>query len=394
MQLSVELIAALLLIAGIVALAAQRWHIPYTVGLVLAGIAIAILPFAPSSALTKELIFTIFLPPLVFEAALYIDWKEFRKDLIVILTFATIGVILSSAVTAAGMFYLAGWGWAGAILFGALIAATDPVSVIATFKEAGVRGRLRMLVEGESLLNDSTASIGFTAALAVATGGKFDMTTITLSLLSTVIGGVICGWIVAATALMLAGRTEDHLIEVMFTTVAAYGSFLLAEHFHFSGVLASLTAGLLVGNVGPLGSITARGRDAVETFWQFIAFVVNSLVFIFIGIRVANQSFASYVIVALAAIVLVALGRALAIYLCSLFFARSARRVDIRHQHILFWGGLRGALALALALGLPPEITQRDAIVTVTFAVVAFSIFAQGLTVIPLLRRMGEISAS
>src|SRR5512140_2533026 len=126
MQLSVELIAALLLIAGIVALVARRWHIPYTIGLVLAGIVIAFFPFAPSNALSKDLIFTIFLPPLVFEDALYIDWKEFRQDLMVILVFATLGVILSSAVTAVGMNYLVGWEWSSAILFGVLIAATDP----------------------------------------------------------------------------------------------------------------------------------------------------------------------------------------------------------------------------------------------------------------------------
>lgn len=392
MQLSVELIAALLLIAGIVALVARRLRVPYTVGLVLAGIVLAFFPFAPSNALSKELIFTIFLPPLVFEAALYIEWNEFRRDLAVILVLATLGVILSSALTAAGMFFIAGWDWSGAILFGVLIAATDPVSVIATFKEAGVRGRLRMLVEGESLLNDSTAAIGFSAALALAAGGRFDLPSVTWSLASAIIGGAICGLLVAGAVLLLAGRTEDHLIEVMFTTVAAYGSFLLAEHFHFSGVLASLMAGLYVGNVGPLGAISARGRDAVETFWEFAAFVANSLIFIFIGIRVANQSFALYATAALAAIILVTLGRALAIYLCSLLFTRSERRVDFKHQHILFWGGLRGALALALALGLPPEIAQRDAIVTVTFAVVAFSIFVQGLTITPLLRRMGEIN--
>jgi CPA1 family monovalent cation:H+ antiporter len=199
---------------------------------------------------------------------------------------------------------------------------------------------------------------------------------------------------VAALAVLLVGQTNDHLVEITFTTVAAYGSFLLAEHFHVSGVLATLTAGLIVGNVGHLGGLSAKGREAVEQFWEYAAFVTNSLIFLLIGMREAHQNFKFVWLPALIAIVLVTLARALAIYPCCLLFARSSRRVSWRHQHILFWGGLRGALALALVLGLPASIPRREEIISVAFAVVAFSIFVQGLTITPLLRRMGELSAS
>jgi CPA1 family monovalent cation:H+ antiporter len=192
--------------------------------------------------------------------------------------------------------------------------------------------------------------------------------------------------------LLLAGKTSDPMIEITFTTVAAYGSFLLAEHFHFSGVLAVLTAGLMVGNLGPLGSISERGRTAVVSFWDYAAFVVNSLIFILIGLGEAHQDFLTVLGASAAAVVLVTAGRALAIYPLAALFARSTRlRVPLREQHVLFWGGLRGALALALALGLPASLPHRDEIVTVAFAVVAFSIVVQGMTMQPLLRRLGHL---
>ncbi|MFZ1405960.1 MAG: sodium:proton antiporter [Anaerolineae bacterium] len=394
MEFSIEKVEILLLIAAIVAMVARRLKIPYTIALVLAGIVLAISPLTPEVSLSKELIFTVFLPPLIFEAALYIRWSELRRDFPVIITFATIGVLLSAGITAAGMHFLVNWQWESAILFGVLIAATDPVSVIATFKEAGVHGRLRLLVEAESLFNDSTAAVAFVIALIFASGGQVTLSGTLLTLLTMVFGGILCGVLVAGGLLLLAGRTNDHLIEITLTTIAAYGSFLLAEHFHLSGVLASLSAGLLTGNIGSLGSISDKGREAVESFWEYVAFVVNSLIFILIGIREAHQDFVSLLIPIFIAIILVIIGRAVAIYPISVLFSRSTLQIKKSHQHILCWGGLRGALALALALGLPPEIPKRDEIVTVAFGVVGFSVIIQGLTITPLLRKFNEITVS
>jgi len=391
MTFMIERFELLLLLAALVAMLARRLHLPYSVGLVLAGIGVAVVRLTPPLTLTKDLLFTTLLPPLVFEAAFYIRWQELRRDLALILTLATVGVVLSAGCTAIGMYYLAHWEWASAVVFGVLIAATDPVSVIATFKEAGVHGRLRLLVEAESLLNDGTAAVALSVAVLGATGGGITAGAVVQTVGLTVLGGLLCGAGVAGVVLLLAGQTEDHLVEITLTTVAAYGSFLLAEHFHLSGVLASLTAGLLVGNLGSFGSLSERGREAVESFWDYAAFVANSLIFLLIGVHEAQQSFTGMVGVALGAIGLVTLGRAVAIYPCVAVFARSRWRVPRPHQHILFWGGLRGALALALALGLPPAMPQRDAIVTLAFAVVAFSIFVQGLTMTPLLRQLGAL---
>ena len=384
MELNIELIQILLVVASVVAMLVRHLKIPYTVGLVLAGIGLAFITNAHDTLLTKEMIFNFFLPGLIYEAAIYIHWNELRRDLLVIITYTTLGFILSAILTAAGMHFLARWPWQSALIFGVLIAATDPVSVIATFKEAGVQGRLRLLVEAESIFNDSTAAIGFVIALAFVNGTQVSVSETIQTLLVSVTGGILAGMLVTGGLLLLVQRTEDHLVEITLTTIAAYGSFLLAEHFHASGVLASTTAGIITGNYGSLGSFTDKGREAVESFWEYVAFVINSLIFILIGIREAHQNFLLSAIPI--AIIMVLLGRAVAIYPLSALFSRSALRVEKNHQHVLFWGGLRGALALALALGLPTSVPLHNEIVTVAFGVVAFSLFVQGTSMTPLLR--------
>lgn len=392
--IKIEQLELILLIGAIVAITARRLRIPYTVGLAAAGIIITFFPLGIEAPFSKELLFKVLLPPLIFEAALYIDWRELKKDLAVVVTFATVGVLLSAAVTASFMHFLIGWEWTGAILFGVLIAATDPVSVIAAFKEARVEGRLRLLVEAESLFNDSTAAVAFAIALAFAMGESPGLGAVIWMMFESVFGGIVSGLAVGGLVLLVAGRTEDHLVELSLTTIAAFGSFWLAEHFHLSGVLATMTAGLLVGNFGTLGFITEKGEQSVESFWEFIAFAVNSIIFIFLGINEAYQNFAPVLIAILAAIIAVIIGRAIAIYPISMLFSPTSLKIETPHQHILFWGGLRGALALALALGIPETVPFRQEIVLVTFGVVAFSVFAQGLTMTPLLRRLKQIPSA
>lgn len=389
--LNIETIELILLIGAVVAIMARRFRIPYTVGLVVAGLILAFVPLGVEVPFNKELLFKVLLPPLIFEAALYIHWAELKRDMLPVVTFATVGVLLSAAITAAFMHFAVGWEWPMAALFGILIAATDPVSVIATFKEAGVTGRLRMLVESESLFNDSTAAVGFTVALAFAMGAALSPETIVGTLVLSIFGGIAVGILVGGGCLLIAGRTRDHLVEIALTTIAAFGSFWAAEQFHWSGVLATMTAGLLVGNTTALGFITEKGEESIESFWEFAAFVVNTLVFIILGINEAYQDFGKGMFAIGVAIVAVIVARAAAIYPIGLIFSASRWKLDRAHQHIMFWGGLRGALALALALGIPASVPYRSEILTVTFGVVAFSVFAQGLTMTPLLRRLGQI---
>lgn len=382
--MSLSQLGVILLVACVVAIVSRRVHLPYSVGLVAAGICLALLGGSTNVSLGPDVIYTVLLPPLIFEAALQIKWRPFRADLPITATLAFPGVLLTGAIIAVGMHLLAQWGWLGSALFGALIAATDPVSVIAAFREMKVEPRLSLLVESESLLNDGAAAVAFAILVSIAHGGEVHGLQVAGSLVWMVFGGLALGAAVAGAALLVAGRTDDHLVEITLTTVAAYGSFLLAEHFHMSGVLAALAAGLVMRNAGWTGwmgcSISPAGREHVISFWDYAAFLANSVVFILIGGHEASQGNRLFTPAAALAIGLVLIGRVVTVYLLCAAFTRSRLRVDKRYQHVLVWGGLRGALALALALAIPDSVPEKSAIIVAAFAVVAFSIFAQGLT--------------
>jgi CPA1 family monovalent cation:H+ antiporter len=385
------ILGLLLFIASLVAMITRRLNLPYSVGLVLAGLGLALLPTGYAPVLTRELIFTVLLPPLIFEAAIQIPWRPFRRELPLLLALVTVGLALAAAVVAAGMHYLVGWSWLASAFLGVLLAATDPVAVIALFRTLRVEKRLYLLVEAESLLNDGVAAVGFVVLLIIAAGGEAGAGDIGLDLLVIAAGGLLCGAIVTLPLLLLAGRTEDVLVEMTLTTLAAFGSFLLAERLGTSGVLAAMTAGMLVGNVGWIGSITDSSRPQILAFWDYVAFLANSLVFILIGSSIASIALAPVLAAAAVAILLTLVGRAVTVYPIALLFSRSPLAVAAAWQHVLWWGGLRGALALALALALPASLPERAELVAVTFAVVAFSIIVQGLTMAPLVRRLGLI---
>lgn len=393
MAFPIETLGLLLFVACLVAMLSRRLRLPYSVGLVAAGLALSIAPLSSEVPLSRDLIFNFLLPPLVFEAALQLEWKRFRRELPLTATLAFFGVPAAAAIVAAAMHFGAGWSWIGASLFGILIAATDPVSVIATFKEQKADPRLSMVVESESLLNDGAAAVGFAILIAIAAGQDATPGTILSSLAWTVLGALVAGAVVAGIILLIAGRTEDHLVEITLTTLAAFGSFMLAEHFHVSGVLATVTAGLIVGNVGWRGAISEGARGHVTSYWEYVAFLANSVIFLVIGIHEAHQPFGLLswpIAIALAAILL---GRLFSILPLSLLFQRSHLQIDRRFKAVLVWGGLRGALALALALAIPPVVPERLQIIVTAFAVVAFSVFVQGLTMPLLLRRLGLVTA-
>ena len=388
--ISLAPIGMLLLVACLIAMVSRKFGLPYSVGLVSAGLLIALIPQAPEFPLSRDLIFNVFLPPLVFEAALQLPWKSFRRELPVTATLALLGVALAAALVAAGMHFGLGWSWIGAALFAVLIAATDPVAVIAAFKEMDADRRLCMLVESESLLNDGVAAVAFAVLAAVAGGASASAADVVPAFLWTLFGGALVGALVSGVVLLLSGRTKDPLVEITLTALAAYGSFLFAEQLHASGVLASLTAGLMIANIGSMGAISDEGRPHVISAWEFFAFLANSFVFLLIGIQLGGVPIGRLGwLTAGASILLVLLGRAVAVYPLANLFRPSSLAVPTGFQHVLFWAGLRGALGLALALTVPATVPERGAIILCAFVVVAFSIFVQGLTMPWLVRRLG-----
>ena len=238
------------------------------------------------------MIFDLILPPLLFEAALALHWRDLRRDLLPILILSSLGTVIAMAIIATGMIFLFHWPAPSALVFGALISATDPVAIIAMFKDNKIHGRLRLLVESESLFNDGAAAVLFALALAWAAASDHapSAADISITLVRMVAGGIGVGAGVGGAAILFARGTPEHLVEVTLTTIAAFASFLVAERLHVSGVLATVTAGLIMGNLGaaaPRGRlfISARGREAVTSFWEFAAFLANSVVFLLIGAR-------------------------------------------------------------------------------------------------------------
>jgi len=393
------LIIELLLIVSLVALAVRRLRIPYTVALVVVGLLITFQKPLQID-LTPELILSLFIPPLVFEAAFHLEFKSLRENWLSILALAVPGVLLTTFIVGAIVSYAVGMPLASGLVFGALIAATDPVAVVALFKALGAPKRLTTLVESESLFNDGTAIVVFKLMLAIALtavvgnaeaehGESFDLLAATVDFLRVSVGGLLIGvglgWIIA----QIIARVDDYLIETMLTTVLAFGAYLVAERFHVSGVLATVAAGIVTGNLG-LKGMSPTTRIVLFNFWEFLAFVANSLVFLLIGLDVNLREIGANIVPIAIALAAVLLSRALVAYgLTALTNYFSASKVPFSFQHVLFWGGLRGAISLALALSLPVALAERETLRVMTFGVVLFTLLAQGTTMQFLLKRLG-----
>src|SRR5215211_4679247 len=370
-----EITVILLLIASAVAVLARRLRIPYTVGLVLIGLALSLL--SPTTIkISPQIILALLVPPLVFEAAFHLRWDDLRRDFWLILLFAIPGVILTTLLVGGVVAWGTGLAIQAAMVFGALISATDPVSVVALFRRLGVPRRLQVLLEGESLFNDGTAIVMFNLMIAIALAGRFNLASSVRDFITVSGGGVLIGIAFGLIISQAIGRIRDPLVETTLTTVLAFGAYLVAEYFHVSGVLAVAAAGITNGNAGPSG-MSPTTRLVVFNFWEYAAFIANSFIFLLIGltfdldVMVANwQAIIWAILAALAA-------RAVSIY----GFSFWGSEIPAKWKHILFWGGLRGAITLALALSLPETGALGDArgiLQAMAFGIVLFTLLIQG----------------
>jgi CPA1 family monovalent cation:H+ antiporter len=374
-------------IASLVALVVRRTPIPYTVALVVVGLAAGQFHLVSPPALTKELLFALFLPGLVFEAAYNIHVTELRSAWRSTVALAVPGVILSIALVGATTligFRLipsgASLDWRTSIVFAALVAATDPIAVVALFRQLGVPDRLTTLVEAESLFNDGTSIVVLALVLDFVTGTATSLAGLSLQFLLVIGGGALVGIALAAGITRIARRIDHPMLEIQLTTIAAYGSFVVAERLHLSGVIATVSAGLVLGTYGREFTMSETTRVSVDTFWQYVAFALNSIVFLLIGFSVhpgALLASAGAILIAFAAVVI---ARAGVVYGVSLAAARTRERFAPGWAAIITWGGLRGALSMVLALALPADFPNRALLIDLTFGVVIVSILVQGTT--------------
>lgn len=396
----VLLFSGLLLVAALAAVGLRRLRLPYTVALVLLGLGlrqISLMPgFEPLSTLRLSADLTIFVlvPALLFEAAFNIDSRRLLDNLWPILVLAVPVLLCSTLVVALFLAGLGGLSLPVALVFGALISATDPVAVLAIFKEVGAPKRLSMLVDGESLFNDGTSLVFFKLLVGIAlagAGGIGIVPSATLEFLRVAVGGTLVGLATAwLCAQALSRINREGLVELSLSLVLAYATFSLAEHvFHVSGVIATVVAGIMLGNYGRT-KISPSVLPQMEHFWEYLAFVANALIFLLVGLSINLGSLVALGPMLVLTIVAVLVGRALPIFALIPLTNRFIRYpIPRSYQAVLFWGGLRGALALAMALSLPPEFEARSLFIDLTFGIVLFTLLIGGPTTGPILRRLG-----
>jgi len=397
----VNTLIVLFCIATAVAIAAQRLRAPYTVALLIVGLVLGAFHLVEPPHLTKGLLFGVFLPGLLFEAAFHIEASVFRRLWIAIAALAIPGVIVAMGITSLILVaVLRGFGlapdlaWGTAFIFSALIAATDPVAVTALFRELSAPRDLIVLIEGESLFNDGTAIVFLSLVLAYVDGTPGTRGSLVVDFVRIAGGGGVIGVIAGVAAAHAIRRVNEPVIEIALTTIAAYGSFALAEELHVSGVIATVVTGMVCGNhlrsAGPIEDGAAT--RALDSFWEYIAFALNSVVFLLIGFEVSMGSLMASWKEILAAYVAVLVARALIVFGGQLIASPFSRQIGPRPNAwsvVLVWGGLRGALSMVLALALGADLEHRALIVTMTTGVVLLTLLVQGLTMAPLLRRFG-----
>jgi len=405
-----EIIIGLLLVASLVAILVQQFRLPYTVGLVGIGLLFAALFEPLDNPISSEIILSLLVPPLVFEAAFHLRLEDLRRDLGFILLLAVPGVILTTFVVGGiisfastiPIFKIGEIEPKIAMVFGALIAATDPVAVVALFRRLGAPKRLQVLLEGESLFNDGTAIVMFNIMLVIAGAGAHSASSISADsglglwiaeFLKVAGGGVLTGVVLGMFASQIIGRIDDALVETTLTTVLAFGSYLVGEHIlGVSGVLAVVAAGIVNGNVGPRG-MSATTRVVVFNFWEYAAFLANSFIFLLIGLTIDIVDLFNSFSAIMVAIVAVLLARALGIYGLSIF----NREISSNWKHVLYWGGLRGAIALALVLTISSDILPQDTVNllrSMAFGVVLFTLLFQGISMDRLVKQLKLVQRS
>jgi len=386
---AIELLVGLLGLAAFVAIVARPLRLPYTVALVVAGLIVGIVAGAagyPPLDVSPDVVLLVLLPGLVFEAAYRLRLAELRRWFGGLGLLAVPGVLISAGIVALVLNVGTGLRLDLAFIVGAMVSATDPAAVVATFKRLRVPPALSTMVDGESLLNDGTGLVLFAIALQ-AVASPIGPGEAVVVFAGTIAISVAIGLATGFLAARIIGLVGDHLVELTISVVLAYGSYMLADVFHLSGVIATVTAAIVLGNVGPGRALSATGADAIDTVWEFLAYLLTAVVFLLVGLAIPPGRLVESLGPIAWGIAGILIGRAIVVYLLLGGVSRLAPRPGLADAlprgwlHVLFWAGLRGAVAVAMALSLPVDVPQRALLQEITFGVVLFTLLVQGTTV-------------
>ncbi|MFG3817069.1 cation:proton antiporter [Limnothrix redekei] len=383
----INILIILLLLATTVALVTQRLRIPYVTGLVLAGLPITDL-LSQRLGLDPSLVLNLFLPILIFEAAINTDISRLRSTFKPIALLAIPGSLLSSGIIAVLVKLSLGLNWINALLIGVILANTDTVSMIAVFKELRVPSRLSTIVEGETLFNDAAALVSFNLLLVIYSTGSITVSQGIKEMLLVSLGGVFLGAVLGYLCLPIFNRLQDPLSSLLLTVALALGTFQLGQFLGVSGAVAVVIAGLVFGNLGLPQAKSASYRITLLSFWEYAGFSVNTFIFLLIGIEINPLTLWKILPAVILVIIAYQLGRIISVYSLLAGLRWFDRPIPLRWQHVLVLGNIKGSLSMALAIAIPVGFVGREFIIELVFGAVLFSLVIQGLALPWLIKQL------
>jgi len=390
------LLAIALAVIGI----AQKLNRPYSIALVLVGLILGMVniplleeaeTYITQSNVFQAIVISLFLPILLGDATLKLPFSHLREQSKPVIALAFGGTLLSFALIALGSYYLLGLPLVVACTFAALMSATDPISVISIFKSLGVPKKLTTVIEGESLLNDGIAVVLFQISsiylLSYLEMGWAGVGSGLLLFLQFAVGGTIVGLILGYAFSRIIVYYDNYPFETALSAVLFFGCYFIAEHLNVSGVIAVVVGGLVFGSYGRRVGMSETTHTNIDTFWDTIALIANSLIFLMIGLEIRNIDLGGRWPIMLLAVLIVLIARSVAVYLS----LATIKGFENKYKHILNWGGLKGSLSIALALSLPIEFEGREDILALAFGIVLFSLLFQGLSIEKLIIKLGVV---
>lgn len=400
---TIEVVVALLAALTLIAFAVRRVRLPLSVALVSFGLLVAAVSPARFTV-SPDVVLTALLPGLVFEAAYRLHLPDLLRVVGRTTLLAIPGVLLVAAVVALVLHLTTGLPLGSAFLVGAIVSATDPVAVVASMRDVGAPRQLATLVEAESLFNDGTGVLLFTTAIANLHSGP-DLPMQLASFTVAIVASLILGGTIGFLASRVAALVDDHLLVLTLTAVVAYGTYLVADGLGQSGIIATVTAGIVLGSYGREVGMSPRTQRAVDVVWEFVAFVLTAIVFLLIGLSTSIGDLATAIGPIAVGVMAIYVGRAIVVYgllgglrwlagRIPLKGKRSSewgmiRRMPSGWLHVVFWSGLRGAVAVALALALPLDVPDRGLLQGTIFGIVLFTLLVQGTSARLVLARAG-----